>query len=538
MMASGSQPPPTALAIRDPAIRAPAIKARAGTTSIRLRLVIGCLTATALAICVAGISVYRIVDAQLAEAGTDELRAVLQSNSHRAAAESNRPPRAGGEVSTFFTASPGSYRWLVRRPGMETAKAMSDGFPGEALPAIDVGAQRETEPVVYETTGADGVPFRVAGYCFTPADNMQRDRGGPPRNDPGRPQEGREGLRRGPPRERGGRPLPGGFSPNERFDVFVAASTADELATLTSLKGTLLATGAGAILVSCLGLLLVIRRSLLPLGELSRRVAELDASTLSDPIELPDAARELTPIVTALDSTRERLNSAFERERRFTADAAHELRTPLAGLRAVLEVVLRRQRSLEEHRDAAEQCLEVTESMQSMVEALLALSRGEDAMDAAAPVDIALEMSRAFDSVQGELEDRRMTLVHDVGERSLNVATASPALVERILSNIARNAAAYANSGTAITASVHTGEDGAVCAKVTNECEALPLGIETAAFEPFWRADSARTGEGKHAGLGLALVAKAAEAIGAEVSIGTGQSGDAHRFEITVRFAA
>lgn len=513
----------------------------AGTTSIRLRLVIGCLTATAAAICIAGVFVYQIVDSGLEAAGTDELRAVLVSSSVRVAAESNRPEARSGDTKGFFAPSEGGYRWLVRRPGMDSAKALSDSFPTKALPPIDIGSMRETEPVVYETAGADGEPFRVAGYCFTPADEIGRERGGPRRDQP---KDGRGGPRRRLPPDRGGPPMPGGFSPNERFDVFVATSIADEVATLKNLGRTLLASGAAAIFVSFLGLLFVIRRSLAPLQALSRRVAEVDESTLDQPIELPDVSLELAPIVSAFDSTRERLNRAFERERRFTADAAHELRTPLAGLRAVLEVVLRRERSLTEHREAAEQCLEVTESMQGMMEALLSLARREDASMSAAPVEIAGALVGAFESVGPDMEVRRLALVKDFDPAQSYVAHASPVLVERILTNIASNAAEYADPGTEITATIQRASDGALSVQVSNQCSALPDDIASAAFEPFWRADASRTGEGQHVGLGLALVAKATEAVGATVAIETlGASGlpqaaaaGATVFQVTLRF--
>lgn len=514
-----------------------------GTTSIRLRLVIGCLTATATAICLAGVFVYRIVDAGLMAAGTDELRAVLLGGSVRAAAESNHLNVGSGESEGLFAGQDAGYHWLVRRPGMDRAKAMSGSFPTEGLPLIDVGSKRETEPFVYQTTGANGELFRVAGYCFTPADNVRRDRGGP-RREP--PQDGWGGQRRRPPPDRGGPPAPGGFSPNERFDVFVAASIADEVATLENLKRTLLASGAAALLVSFLGLLLVVRRSLAPLQALSRRVAEVDESTLGEPIELPDVALELAPIVSAFDSTRERLNSAFERERRFTADAAHELRTPLAGLRAVLEVVLRRERSLQEHREAAKQCLEVTESMQGMVEALLSLARREDASASAGPVEIAEVLGRAFRSVEASMSARSLVLVRDFDGSQSYVVHASPVLVERILSNIASNAAEYADHGTPINAVIQRADDGALSVQVSNECSALPGDIASAAFEPFWRADASRTGEGQHVGLGLALVAKAAEAMGATVTIETLMEGDAPLpdaagkgvFQVTLGFPA
>lgn len=515
--------------------------------SIRRRVLLGTLTITALAIAGAGFAADRIVRARLVANHTSSLVAVLEGGAVRACAETRHIgkfwpdgterawPLADGDTSGNL--------WFVRRPGADDPIAVSAGFPADGAPVTDAALERSTPAMLREIEGEDGEPFRVASFTITPADMLPAPPDGPeqgrfrdggvgdpdggPRGfgergpgGPGGRQRGegdrsqRFGDRRRPPR----RPREA-FAPDERYEVFVAASIADEVATLADLRRTLFGSGLGAILISALLITFVVRRGVAPLRELSSRVSELDETNLGEHIEVPEAPAELVPIVTALESTRARLSSAFERERRFTADAAHELRTPLAGLRATLEVALRRERSVETHREYASQCLAVARSMEDTLEGLLILARAEEISDRVETVDVADELDRAFGTVRPELQTRQLTVTSVTTPGTSPVVSSVAPLVERIASNLARNAAAHAIPGSEVTYSIGPDGPDRVAMTVTNTCAPLPPEASERAFEAFWRADTARTGEGEHVGLGLPLVAKAAEALGGSASI-------------------
>ena len=279
-------------------------------------------------------------------------------------------------------------------------------------------------------------------------------------------------------------------------------SIADERATLAELRSALFGSGFGAILISALLIMVVVRRGVAPLQALSIRVADLDESNLGERMEAPDVPAELVPIVTALEATRARLSRAFQRERRFTADAAHELRTPLAGLRATLEVALRRERTIEAHREYAGQCLAVARSMEETLEGLLMLARAEEIAGRLESVNLADELEGAFVGVQPGLDAKELTLTIAIEPGLSPTISSVAALVERIVSNLARNVVAHATPGSAVTCGLRADGTERVAITVTNDCAPPPPETSERAFEAFWRADMARAGEGEHVGLG------------------------------------
>lgn len=531
-----------------------------GRGSIRRRVLLGTLVVTSLAITGAGIAVDRIVRSRITESHRASLEAVLESGALRAIAESRASFRRMPDGSTrewpLLDGDSAGHLWFVRRPGAPEPMQASHAFPFDGAPITEAALERSTEPALREACGDDGVCYRVAGFTVTPADLLPPRPEGPGEGGPGGfrregprggDDEGFEG-RPGPPGGRGGDGYderPGrrrrrggpreGFSPDERYEVFVAASIVDERETFAELRRTLLLSGLGAILLSVLLITFVVQRGIAPLAKLSDQVEGLDETSLGDRIEVPSAPRELVPIVTSIDATRVRLAKAFERERRFTADAAHELRTPLAGLRATLEVALRRDRSLEAYKEYADQCLHITRSMEDTLEGLLILARSEEIAERLEPVDVADVMTRAFGAAAPELKAGRLVLRDETPtDVDPGISSVAP-LVERIASNLARNAAAHATPGTEIVHAVVADGPGRVAMTVSNVCAPLPPEASEMAFEAFWRADVARTGDGEHVGLGLPLVAKAAEALGGSASIQvTDEGAERARFSIRV----
>lgn len=511
--------------------------AASNSGSIRTRLIAGSLLATAAAIAVAGIAIGRDVQRRLRAQHTGTLLTVLELGANRAAADVRRIESRGETEGTLFANSGDGvigrpvHLWRARRFGGGHPAVFSGGFPEGLLPPVEELEERTTKPVVTDVVADGGEHFRVASFRLTPADfePRSRDRDQRPPGPPGF--RGERGPRR--PRPQGGRPP---FRSNEQFDVAVAMSTEGEHETLAELRRSLLFGGGGAILATALLLWFVIARGLFPLTALARRVAAINVDRIGEPIDFPNAANELQPIVTAFEDTRGRLANAFARERRFTSDAAHELRTPLAGLRATLEVLLRRQRSVEEHRNGARDCLSLTTSMQDIVDSLLILARSDGSDQPTAPIDLRECIVRAFELRASDMEARQLTLTHAGidGGSAEGIVNAVPGFVDRIASNLASNAVSYATSGSSIEVSIEMNA-GQMALSVTNTCQPLPGDAASLAFEPFWRADAARTLEGLHVGLGLPLVAKAVEALGGEVAAKlTHETKERDRFTVTV----
>ncbi len=523
-------------------------------TSIGRRIGFATTAAVSLVIAGTGLMVHRTVDRQLATAGREGLEALLRTGHLRTASDAKRAERAGD----YLLSPPSSvraegYEWLVRRPEPLLVLAGTLDFPRlaerAALPRPS-SSDGPIGPVAFgEFRDDQGELWRAASLWFQPAESGQGADGRRPRSDGNQGDGPRgDGPRGDAPRgdaprgdaPRGDAPWgdgPGGsdgrrrrgpledFRQEDRFEVFVATNITRDERELAALARALAV--AGLLAVASCGLLIrvFVRAGLRPLDELSRRVEVLDLA--GDELTLPSAPIELVPIVTALDATRARLGAAFERERRFTSDAAHELRTPLAGLRATLEVALSSKRSPAEVRAAASESLGIALSMQETVESLLWLARRGTEREGLVPIDLGASVRAAFEC-EDDL-DPRFALTEGT------VVLGLPQLLDRVVDNAIRNVRAYALPGTTVEVQSSTVAE-RVRLEVSNACAPLPAETADRAFDAFWRADAARTGDGAQVGLGLALVRQCMEAMNGTAEVVPSASGG--RFTLRLEWPA
>jgi signal transduction histidine kinase len=441
------------------------------------------------------------------------------------------------------------FSWLVkglpqgprRQSNGEFAEfARSEGFPFAGVDVLFesavVDGAKEIRYVVAE--GPDGEPYRVAVLNVIPALDMPD---GPPQGRPearGRGGPG-PGAGRGPGDDRmdrrggrGGRPPNGPrFGFGEEFLVFMAAPIHEERTILASLLRTLLLAGVLALGASALLIPWTVRRGLGPLRKISDEISLMDEKRLDQALAIEEVPSELAPIVESFEGARERLGAAFVREKRFTSDAAHELRTPLAGLRASMEVALRRERAPEQYRSTMAECLDITCSMQGMVDSLLTLAKGAGHELETAPMDLVDALELAFASRSGDLARRQLTVEvtiegNDVKDR---LVPCHEVLAERIFGNVVANVIQYAAQGSVVSCVFESSADH-LCLRVGNEAEDLAADVAERALEPLWRGDAARTDASLHAGLGLAIVQQCVEALGGSVTINAGE----RRFELSL----
>lgn len=272
--------------------------------------------------------------------------------------------------------------------------------------------------------------------------------------------------------------------------------------------GAVMAAGAVAAVWVAVG------RGLRPLRGVADQAGRIDAGTLSARFGT-DVPAELAPIVARLNELLARLEGAFARERRFTAAAAHELRTPIAELRAMAEVAIRWPDQAPQQGMA--DVLAVAKNMEALAAALLTLSRCESGQERAVrqPVDLAATVERAWEGLAKTAAARGMELRLHVEESGTTVL-ADVTMVEAVARNLLDNAVAYAPADSEIDCRIWNGR-----LAVTNPQDGLSEEDMAAVFEPFWRKDKARTsGDGAHAGLGLSLVKAYATAMGASVRAG------------------
>ena len=292
--------------------------------------------------------------------------------------------------------------------------------------------------------------------------------------------------------------------------LVVARDTSNLDATLTRLAALLILVTLVAAVV-CIPLTgAVVRHELMPLGNLAHSIEQISAADLSTRISVADCPCELVPVVDCLNQLLGRLGQALLRERSITADVAHELRTPLAGLETSLEVCASRPREANAYHTVVANCLEITRGMHSMVDSLLNLARAD-----ADQIPLKLESTDVCSLVR----ESWLPFAEGAQGRDLQVEWSldgAPRIFidyesfGRIFANLFDNAVTYAEPGGTIRISVND-QGGQVAITIANNGCLLHGDDVSRVFDRFWRADASRTATGLHCGLGLSLCKKLVE---------------------------
>jgi two-component system heavy metal sensor histidine kinase CusS len=245
----------------------------------------------------------------------------------------------------------------------------------------------------------------------------------------------------------------------------------------------------------------VTKRGLDPLEKMTRALKRAGPKQLHERVTTVGWPRELQPLAVAFDEMLARLEDSFERLSQFSADIAHELRTPIGNIRGEAEVALTRPRSAEEYREVIESTIAECEHLGHIVDNLLFLARTEAAEGHLQRTSFngraAIEKIAAFH--EPIAEEQRLT-IRCAGETTF---TADEMLFERAVNNLVENAVRHTAPGGSIEIAVaDRGANSEVSVKDNGSgiaTEHLPR-----VFDRFYRADSSRSSEG--VGLGLALV--------------------------------
>lgn len=257
--------------------------------------------------------------------------------------------------------------------------------------------------------------------------------------------------------------------------------------------------GAGGLLLAGVFFVVprVLRRGLAPVERLGDHAAQIHADTLTARFETGGLPDELRPIGERLNDLLARLEASFERERRFSADLAHELRTPLAELRSLAECALKWPAARDPASDR--DTLAIAAQMEALVTRLLAIARGERGQIAAQPepLEWAAFVAAVWKPFGARAAERGLRCVLRVAPGEVS---ADPVLLRSILTNLFDNAVDYAPEGAEIV--VERDASGALC--VANPAGELAAADVARLFDRFWRKESARSGN-QHAGLGLSL---------------------------------
>ncbi|MFT3692760.1 MAG: HAMP domain-containing sensor histidine kinase [Kofleriaceae bacterium] len=308
------------------------------------------------------------------------------------------------------------------------------------------------------------------------------------------------------------RQQPGEHDPKVPVIVAFARPTASVDAAIAHVTFVSIAAGIGGVLLSLLLLLASVQSGLRPIRELASAIAAIRAADLATQLTSPGTPAELLPITSRLDELLARVEAAFSRERELTAEVAHELRTPLSGLRATIELALDRDRAGEKYKTALEQCLSITLTTQRVVESLLSLARLDAGQTpvTVAPVDLDELVRQGLEAVAPRAAERAIQIVTELEPVTVNT---DPEKLRVIVANLVENAVTYTDQGGEIRATLLGGT-----LRIANTgCHLAPDQIKRV-FERFWRGDPSRE-PGGHVGIGLALSKKLTELVGGNLEV-------------------
>jgi heavy metal sensor kinase len=257
------------------------------------------------------------------------------------------------------------------------------------------------------------------------------------------------------------------------------------------------------------------RKSLAPVVAMSSQAGRIGAANLHERLAVQNEKDELGHLAQSFNSLLDRLSESFERQRRFMADASHELRTPVAILRGEAEVALSQQaRSLEEYRESLGVLHHEAERLTHIVEDLFTLTRADAGQYPLQPRDFYLEelVGECVHSARTLALAKKISLNFE--EASESPTRADESLLRRMILNLLDNAIKYTPEGGRVTVTGRRAGDEYVLS-ITDTGGGIPADLQPRIFERFFRADKARSraeNDGGGAGLGLSISRWIAEA--------------------------
>ena len=251
--------------------------------------------------------------------------------------------------------------------------------------------------------------------------------------------------------------------------------------------------------VAAFGGFLLAKRALAPIDHITGTARRISAEDLSGRLGLPASRDEVGRLAATFDEMLARLDGAFRREKQFTHDAAHELRTPLAAMQSIISVIAERPRSVPEYQAALADLADETHQLSALTEQLLQLARAESPAELTDPVNLSTLVPDVVDTMRPIARAKNLTLTCTV-EADQRLRGDTDAVI-RLLLNLLDNAIKYTAEGR-ITVTVRTEPD-RFRLTVADTGEGISPDHLEHVFERFYRAEEARSTPGT--GLGLAI---------------------------------
>ncbi len=295
--------------------------------------------------------------------------------------------------------------------------------------------------------------------------------------------------------------LPGG----EPLTLAVATGINFHLHYLESFRSYLRIITAVACLIAILATWLAVYQGHAPIRRISQEIRRIKSDQLFIRLVPGTVPVELTELAVSFNDMLDRIEDGFHRLSNFSADIAHELRTPITNLKTQTEVALSQSRDIEQYREILYSNLEEYERMAKMVGDMLFLAQADNNQlkPELVSVNLVTEVQALFDYFEAWAEERSVALIR---KGPVVCVQGDRLMMRRALSNLLSNAIRYTPPGRAVTVSLAANSNDTVVIRVANPGLAINPEHLPRLFDRFYRADPSRQRKGDGAGLGLAIV--------------------------------
>ncbi len=304
----------------------------------------------------------------------------------------------------------------------------------------------------------------------------------------------------------------------ETLALQLAGPTAPVRRALAQLALTMALAIALVLAVASYGSTSTARRALAPVDEIVRRVRHIQAAQLDARLDVRAGSEELDRLVATLNEMLDRIEASVRAARRFAADASHELQTPVAAMRAAVELCLKGERQADHYRDMAVDLLAEIERLSALIRdlRLLALADAGHLISSPEPVDLAAVVADCCEIARTIAEEKQIHIETTLEARP--VVRGSALHLRRVVLNLTENAIRYSPPSSVVRVVVGAGEGHARIA-VRDEGPGIEAADLPHIFEPFYRADPARARETGGTGLGLAIADQVVRAHGGRIEV-------------------
>lgn len=296
----------------------------------------------------------------------------------------------------------------------------------------------------------------------------------------------------------------------------IGVSRQESVSVLKNLRTTLLVAFPLLLIVLYLATSLAVSQAIAPVERLIREVGGINDANIQRRLDLPKHKDEIYQLAATINELLRRIESGINREKRFTADASHELRSPLAAIRGTLEVLIRKPRDTGQYEEKIGQVIGEVDRMHQILDQLLQLARIESGNVAVSrePIDLKSFLEAIRENLQEPLEEKNMHLHLDIPAGT--AISTDGTFLDLILANLLGNAVKYGRTGGNITCRWDMAE---AVLTVSDDGPGIPEEHLPRLFDRFYRVDESRASGGAGAGLGLSIVKRLCDLLGIPIEV-------------------